>query len=317
MEKLIIGSEVKLVKTGYERVEAERELELKMVRRGVRRFNKNVNKSKALRNELTGKEKEATESTTLYGQHLLQEAITPVNLEIEKYFTEAFNGHSKKYAKAAELLTKCIPIKELENPSEKKWNSVSLIALKVILDSITIGCTQTKATIKIGNSLEDESRLLFFSENDSKTYSLTKQYLKTRNDYRYKRKVYAYAMGKSKLEYGSWSKVEKVQLGYTLIDLIIRATGIVKLQRRLEGKENSPIYVEATEKTMEWVRLKKLHSEILKPMRTPMLILPKEWTTPFDGGYLTKGYPKEVPQSWRDLDVDDETKQQQEINSAL
>ena len=155
MDRLEVGSKVKTITRGGERVKAERELELKMVRRGVHRFNKNINKSKSLKNERTGKDKEATESTTLYGQHLLQEAITPVNLEIEKYFSSSFNGHSKKYAKAAELLTKCIPIEELENPNSDKWSSVSLICLKVILDSITIGCTQTKATIKIGNSLEE------------------------------------------------------------------------------------------------------------------------------------------------------------------
>ncbi len=97
-------------------------------------------------------------------------------------------------------------------------------------------------------------------------------------------------MGKSNLEYGHWSKIEKVQLGMTLLDLVIRATGLVKLQRRVEGRRNSPVYVEATEKTMEWIDKKKLHSEALKPMLTPMLIKPKNWSSPYDGGYLTHSY---------------------------
>nr|ANO58088.1 RNA polymerase [uncultured Alphaproteobacteria bacterium] len=314
MQKLFeIGSKVKSVARGYEKVEAEKKLEQDMVRRGVYRFHKNINKSKAKKQEKRGKDgklvlkdKEPTESTTIYGQHLLQEAIEPVSIEIEKYFKDAFNGHSKKYAKSAELLCKCIPIKELENPSHNKWDAISLIALKAVLDSITIGCTQTKATIKIGNSLEDESRLLFFKESDSKTYSKTKHYLKTRNDYRYKKKVYSYAMNKAELEWGDWLKADKVQLGFTLLDLVIRGTGLVKLQRRVEGSERTPIYVECTQKTMDWIEKKKLHSEALKPMRTPMIIKPKEWSNPFDGGYLTHSFPKDIPQNWRNVELESE-----------
>ena len=298
MEKLIeVGSKVKTRTRGYETVEAERKLEQKMLQRGKERFHKNIRKAKAKKQEKEGKDgekvlkdREPTESTTLYGQHLLQEAIEPVNIEIEKYFKDSFNGHSKKYAKSAELLCKCIPIQNLENPNSNKWGAISLISLKAILDSITLGCTQTKATVKIGNSLEDEARLLYFQENDNKTYSKTKHYLKTKNDYRYKKKVFVYAMGKANLEYGHWSKVEKVQLGFTLLDLVIRATDLVKLQRRVEGRRNSPVYVEATPKTMDWIDKKKLHSEALKPMRTPMIIKPKEWSNPFDGGYLTHSY---------------------------
>ena len=289
MQKIEIGSKVKTATKGYERLEEEKQLEQKMLQNGIDRFHKQINKSKSNKKD-DGKDKEPTESTTIYGQHLLQEAISPVNIEVEKYFKEAFNGHSKKYAKSAELLTKCIPIKELENPSSDKWGAVSLIALKAILDSITRGSTQTKTTVKIGNSLEDEARLLFFQENDSKTYSATKHWLKNKNDYRYKKKVYVYAMNKHDLEYGHWSKVEKVQLGFTLIDLIIKSTGLVKLQRRVEGRRNSPVYVEATEKTMEWIKKKKLHSEALKPMRTPMIIKCREWSNPYDGGYITHSY---------------------------
>ena len=291
MQKLLeIGSKVKNVAKGYEKVEAEKKLEQQMIKSGIERFHRNIRKSKSKKNENTGKDKEPTESTTIYGQQLLQEAIEPVSIAIGKYFDEAYDGHSKKYAKSAQLLAKCIPIKELDDEKPNKWDAVSLIALKAILDSITLGCTQTKCTVKIGNSLEDEARLKLFQDNDSKTYSKTRHYLKSKNDYRYKKKVYVYAMNKEELTWGHWLKKHKVQLGFTLLDLVIRATDLVKLQRRVEGRRNSPVYVECTQKTMDWIENKKLHSEALKPMRTPMIIKPKEWSNPFDGGYLTHSY---------------------------
>jgi hypothetical protein len=40
---------------------------------------------------------------------------------------------------------------------------------------------------------------------------------------------------------------------------------------------------------MEWIEQKKLHAEILKPFREPMVIAPKRWdNNPYSGGYVIK-----------------------------
>ena len=295
MENIIIGSKVKEVKQGYERVEQEKKNEQKMLIDGRNRFHKEITTSRL--KSLNGKQKEPTESTTIYGQQLLQEGIERLNKAIDKFVSEVFSktSSSKKYATSATYLVKCIPVQELEKKDVSKWSSVSLIALKTVLDSITTGCTQTKASVKIGNSLEDEARLLFFQENDAKPYSRTKQWLKSKNNYRYKKRIYVYAMNKHNLEFGVWAKQDKIHLGMTLIYLIMVATGgaengLIKLQKKSEGRLHTPIYVQATKKTMNWIEKKKLHSEALKPMRMPMLVRPREWTNPFDGGYLTHSF---------------------------
>ena len=97
-------------------------------------------------------------------------------------------------------------------------------------------------------------------------------------------------MNKHDLEFGSWDKVRKVKLGLNLIYIIKEATGLIKLQKRVEGRRNTPIYLEATDKTMAWIKKSILHSECLKPMRMPMLVKPRDFNTPFDGGYLTHSY---------------------------
>ena len=290
MENIIIGSKVKEVKKGYERIEQEKKNEQKMLIDGRNRFHKEINTSKA--KHQNGKQKEPTESTTIYGQQLLQKGIEKVNVSIDKFITSVFGSESntKKYATSATYLVKCIPVQELEKNDVNKWSSVSLIALKTVLDSITTGCTQTKASVKIGNSLEDEARLLFFKENDAKTYSRTRQWLKSKNNYRYKKRIYVYAMNKHNLEFGVWPKVDKIHIGMTLIYLIMEATGLIKLQKKSEGRLHTPIYVQATEETMKWIDNAKLHSEALKPMRMPMLVCPRKWTNPFNGGYLTHSF---------------------------
>lgn len=275
--------------TQHEKIEAEKTLELAMIKSGIKRFHKTVNKARAKVAEKTGKPRETNESTTIYGQVLIQQGLEPMNMALEKYFTEAFDGHAKRYATEATLLAKCIPIQEVDNDNSERWSSISFITLKAVLDSITVSSTQTKSVLKIASAVEDEARLLYFRESDKKTYSQTKEWLKTKNNYRHKRKVFQYAMNKHQLEYAGWSKEDKVKLGKLLLELLASTTGLIKLTKTYAQKNKSIVYVQATEKTMEWIEQKKIHAEILKPFREPMVVVPKLWdNNPYSGGYFIK-----------------------------
>ena len=290
LEKFNIQKKAKNVpSTLHEKIEAEKQVELGMIRKGINRFHKQITKAKSKIKERNNKPREATESTTIYGQALAQAGLEPMNEAINKYFKEAFDGHAKRYATEATLLAKCLPIKEIENDNNERWCSVSFITLKAVLDSITVSSTQTKAILKISSAIEDEARLLFFKESDNKTYSQTKEWLKSKNNYRHKRRVYSYAMNKHQLEYAGWSKEEKVKLGKLLLELLASATGFIELTKSYTRKNKSIVYVRATKKTMEWIEQKKMHTEILKPFREPMLIPPKDWEeNPYSGGYYIK-----------------------------
>ena len=275
--------------TLHEKIAAEKELELGMIRSGIRRFHKTVDKSKAKISEKTGKPRETNESTTIYGQVLIQTGLEPMNEAIEIYFQDAFNGHAKRYATEAQILSKCIPIQEVAKETPEKWSSVSFITLKAVLDSITVSSTQQKAILKIASAIEDEARLLYFKESDNKQYSQTKEWLKTKNNYRHKRRVFHYAMNRHNLEYKGLSKEEKIKLGKLLLELLAKSTGFIKLTKTFAVKGKSIIYVQATEKTIEWIENKKLHAEILKPFREPMVVKPKVWDeNPYSGGYYIK-----------------------------
>jgi DNA-directed RNA polymerase len=292
----ILKKDENVPSTLHEKIEAEKQLELAMIKSGIKRFHKTINKARAKVKEKDGKQRETTESTTVYGQVLIQSGLEPMNKAINKYFIEAFDGHAKRYATEATLLAKCLPIKEVQNDNDERWASLSFISLKAVLDSITVSSTQTKAVLKIAGAVEDEARLLYFRESDNKTYSQTKEWLKTKNNYRHKRKVFQYAMNKHQLEYAGWSKEERVKLGKLLLELLASTTGFVKLTRTYTLKNKSIVYVQATDKTMEWIEQKKIHAEILKPFREPMLVRPKTWDeNPYSGGYYIKDLrPKEL-----------------------
>ena len=312
--------------TLHEKIEAEKTIELAMIRSGIKRFHRTIEKARAKKKEKLDKdgnkvlkERETNESTTIYGQVLIQQGLEPLCEALNKYFNEAFDGHAKRYATEAPLLAKCIPIKEVTNDNPERWASISFITLKAVLDSITVSSTQTKAVLKIAGAIEDEARLLYFKECDNRTYSRTKEWLKTKNNYRHKRRVFHYAMNRHELEYAGWSKEEKAKLGKLLLELLARTTGFIKLTKTFANKGKSIVYVQATEKTMEWIRNKKIHAEILKPFREPLLVKPKRWdNNPYSGGYYIKDLrPPELSATVGDTNIPINKQPNNEVKNAL
>ena len=138
--------------------------------------------------------------------------------------------------------------------------------------------------------------------------------VKTKNNYRHKRKVFQYAMNRHQLEYSGWSKEEKVKLGKLLLELLAKTTGFIKLTKTFAVKGKSIVYVQATDKTMNWIEQKKIHAEILKPFREPMLVKPKRWdNNPYSGGY----YIKDLRPNELSTTIGEPTKQNQQSNNEV
>ena len=208
---------------------------------------------------------------------------------INNYYVSAVKGEARKLATEVILLTKCLPIQELENDSPERWDAIAFITLKSVLDSITVGSTQNKAVIKIAGAIEDEARLAYFKDTDKKTYQRTKEWLnqnKKRN-YSHNRRVFRHAMNRHNLEWQGFTNEEKVKLGKLLLELLIIHTGLVEFSNKII-KNKVYKYIKVTPKTLNWIEKKKISSEVLKPFKLPMIVEPQDWTTPYNGGYYIK-----------------------------
>ena len=263
-----------------------------------------------------GKPRELSESVTVYGQELAKGGLLPMCEAIEKYFKFATDGHATKFASEAIILSKCIPLKELENEDTERWSSIAFICLKSVLDSITVGATQTKAILKIASAVEDEARLIYFEDQKQDVFRRTKIWLQRNNkrNYRHKRKIFMHAMKKNELEWKGFAKEEKVKLGKLLLELLIDHTGLVEFSVKQYG-EKTHKFVKVTPKTLEWIEKKIIHSEILKPIKLPMIIEPKNWGTAYDGGYYIKELrPKELSAPLGN--TNNQPMQKEEINAS-
>ena len=61
--------------TKHEALQAEKNLELKMIEKGIARFHKSIAKTKSRKREKDGKPRELSESVTVYGQELAKGGI--------------------------------------------------------------------------------------------------------------------------------------------------------------------------------------------------------------------------------------------------
>lgn len=291
LEKLGIKNvtPVKVPETKHDSLQTQKDLEVQMMLKGVHRQRKAVIKAKSKKRDKDNKPRETTESVTIYGQQLVQEGLLPMTTAINNYYVSAVKGEARKLATEVILLTKCLPIHQLENESAERWDAIAFITLKSVLDSITVGSTQNKAVIKIAGAIEDEARLAYFKDTDKKTYQRTKEWLnknKKRN-YSHNRRVFRHAMNRHNLEWQGFTNEEKVKLGKLLLELLIIHTGLVEFSNKVI-KNKVYKYVKVTPKTLNWIEKKKISSEVLKPFKLPMIVEPQDWTTPYNGGYYIK-----------------------------
>lgn len=86
-----------------------------------------------------------------------------------------------------------------------------------------------------------------------------------------------------------WDRREKMLVGSKLIELAVEATGLFELVPIKEGsgKRTRKYYeLHLTEKADDWLERQHARCELLDPIPMPMVVEPRPWTTPTDGGYL-------------------------------
>lgn len=85
-----------------------------------------------------------------------------------------------------------------------------------------------------------------------------------------------------------WKQGDKLKLGLKLIELFIESTGLCEQVLVSEGYNRTQYILRPTPETSEW--LEKMHGrcELLEPKYTPMVCVPRKWSNPLNGGYLTR-----------------------------
>ena len=270
------------------RIAEELHFEEAMIRGGVSRYQKLI-KDAVVDNQ---------ESTTLYGIVLQQKYITKLSEMVNDDIKTMINGEAGNKQTALKLLCQCLPqsafidgVFQDKNPNV--WDTISLIALKNIIDGISAETTLNKLSIKIGSALMLEARITIFKDEEKDKYNQIAKRLQGKNipqnanRYQYKRNVWVYCMLKHKLKFDDCDKVDRLHLGNKMVEYCERL-GLVKHQNRKRNRTKTITYVEATPKVITEIKNFNIKNEALFPKYLPMLMPPRDWENPFVGGYYGK-----------------------------
>lgn len=245
---------------------AQMELEQSMTDDGVHRY----------RSRLEKRKEGSLEAETAYGSSLLSNLTDIVAKALVEFIAQCETGRAGRKHSAYKYLKNCDP------------HQASYLALRAVLQSISnVKRLQTVAH-SIGKALEDEVRFENVRSEDRNFYRHLKGEAQRRDDQRNKRATVIYYLNRFMEEWEGWPAKDLMLIGTKMIELIIEHTGLVEIRHDSTARNQTMVRLAPTEETLKWIDRRNSAAELLDPIYAPMLVPPRDWTTPFDGGYLTR-----------------------------
>lgn len=215
------------------------------------------------------------EAATGYGTRMLTTLTAKVAEGVKVFMETAEAGAGRRHAS--------LPFFKMLSPEK-----IAFLGLKTVLNSISKERRLQKVMVEIATSLEDEVRFDVLRQADKKYYDkVLAEGAKKRNSYHNKKYYLVYAMNKRNVEWENWTETHKLRIGEKVLDIIMSTVGLVEKVARTETNGNTVLFLKATEETLEWIKKRNEVMEVLAHTAEPMVVPPKPWTSPFDGGYLT------------------------------
>ena len=233
-------------------------LEMEMLNAGVDRFNKEKDK---------GIDK-GRESTTLHGRTIIATVVAGTAQGVERLQTTPTSNRDIAY-------------KKLSGMDAQK---VAYLALVSMIDGISRSNTLTKVAKAIGGNVEMQDRLEKWIGEAGEVATNT---IKKANEKGVSSRRYGLTnkMNKDGYKQLEWTAEERIHVGLRLVDIIIRKTGLVRLEKLTTSRRKTTTYIRATEETEAWVKAFNTHMETTRPRFSPCIIPPKDWTDVTGGGY--------------------------------
>ncbi len=245
------------------------ELEERMTGLGQDRFWKRIERARATKHE----------TSTDYGHRLVIEAITPLSAAIREWTAGALVGNPGRHPRAVNQLKEVHP------------DVAAYLTVKTVLDAAAVKLWLTFVAIQIGRTIEDEARFRHYrGENPAYYDTIMRNQRERKKRASHIRKVMILKMGRSGVKWPAWTVAEKLQVGMQCLDLMQSNTGYITIEddwsTARKGRAPKKRIV-LTAETQKWIENRNAMTELLTPAYLPMVIPPKPWSTPFNGGYWT------------------------------
>ena len=240
-------------------------LEEEMTQRGAERYLRNA--AKAV--------KAGQEDGTAYGQQIMAARLDTLAQAIDQWKSKTAAGTPGQRNSTAYRKVKDVPSATL-----------AFLTLKNVLAGVSSLRTLQFVASALGTAVEDELRFAEVREKEKKKYDKLVEGASKRGNYHYKH-IYAVREADKFQDWTKWERTERLHVGMKMIDLCIEAVGLVEVIHQKLSKEQSAQVLKALPDTIEWIEKKNGAASMLRPVYEPMVVIPRDWNTPFNGGYLS------------------------------
>jgi DNA-directed RNA polymerase len=165
---------------------------------------------------------------------------------------------------------------------------LAYLTLRGAMGSISQDTAYARVAERIGTSVMEELHFRRFKAQDEKTYRQTQKHIESANTGEKRRKIMRHMFRVAQIEGLNWSDEQRMHVGGYLIDVLLKVCGdLFETHLRLVSRNNRIRVLSASEALAAFLSEGHEVTAALCPVRLPMLVKPRDWTGPLDGGYLT------------------------------
>lgn len=218
---------------------------------------------------------ERDEAETGPGRRVILNAVAATGQAIREFVAAARDGRPGKRHMA---------VKWLEHLDA---DGCAFLTATVAINAVGLGRTRliTAASL-VGKAIAQDINYKMLRDNHKGLHRVIQQQLKKSTSAHHAVGVMNHALDTAGVERFEFDARTEAYVGMKLLDLFIQATGAVETHIVTERKKRQT-YIRGTAELLEW--LEKAHESASQflPVWLPMVVPPREWSTPKDGGYLT------------------------------
>jgi DNA-directed RNA polymerase len=166
--------------------------------------------------------------------------------------------------------------------------TVAYITLSSLFNTLSRTNDKAKIATYIGQRLEAEARFHFIATTQPKMWSRLARYAKERGSEKHKTRFVLNTAEKEGVSHSEWTIQEQTLLGHWLLGLIEEAELITTSQATSKGHTTSEIRLQ--DHVLAWLEEYREKADggslpMISPVFSPMTTVPRDWSTPFNGGY--------------------------------
>jgi len=209
------------------------------------------------------------------GQQLLRAAIAPMETAIRNWLKETSEGLASRNAGVFYFLNQFEP------------EVLAFLTAQVVLSHIGDFHPLTRSAVSLAMSLEAAVNMEAICAANPKLGKKVAKVIETKGQTRNIAVFIRKGAELADVKAIQWDTSTRIRVGTLLLDVFANSTGLVTIETYPMKGGKTVNKLRPTESCMKWLQESHARCELLSPVRMPMVCRPRDWTNPFNGGYLT------------------------------